>query len=206
MIEVAIAEDHQMFTDGVAMLLSSAEDIHLLSTAQNGQLFLKLLEEQVPDVALIDLSMPVMDGEQTINEMKKHYPQVKVIVLTMHDNPLRLKKLMQQGIAGYVLKEVGKQELLNAIRIVYAGSTYFSQEVMQRALMEEVHQGQGGALTKREIEVLRLIGEEYTTQQIAEKLFISTFTVDTHRKNLLSKLQVKNTVGLIKYALEQKIL
>lgn len=206
MINIAIAEDHQMFTDGVAMLLSSAEDIRLLGSAQNGQLFLKLLENQAPDVALIDLSMPVMDGEQTISEMKKFYPQVKVIVLTMHDNALRLKKLMQQGIAGYVLKEVGKQELLNAIRTVYAGGTCFSQEVMQRALMGEVHQGQGGVLTKREIEILRLIGEEYTSQQIAEKLFISTFTVDTHRKNLLSKLQVKNTVGLIKYALEQKIL
>lgn len=206
MINLAIAEDHQMFTDGVAMLLSSAEDIHLSGTAQNGQQFLDLLEKQAPDVALIDLSMPVMDGEQTIQEMQKHFPQVKVIVLTMHDSPQRLKKLMQQGIAGYVLKEVGKQELLNAIRAVYAGGTYFSQEVMQRALAEEVHQGQGGVLTKREIEVLRLIGEEYTTQQIAEKLFISTYTVDTHRKNLLSKLQVKNTVGLYKYALEQNIL
>lgn len=213
MIRIAIAEDHQMFIDGLKSLLTDENDIQLIGEALNGQELLKLLEKEVPAIALVDLNMPVMDGLTTIQQLNQRFPQVKIIVLTMYNSLPYLQKVTCLHIHGYLLKNAGKTELLQALRSVHAGKSYYSQEIAQ-LLMENAHrlhesnaQQQGESLlTKREIEVLRLLSEEYTTKEIADSLFLSVHTVETHRKNLLNKLQVKNTVGLVRYALEQKLI
>jgi DNA-binding NarL/FixJ family response regulator len=185
--------------------LLQLESFSAAGEALNGRELLSLIEQNMPHIALVDLNMPVMDGITTIQQLNQRFPKVKIIVLTMHNSLPYLQKVANHQVQGYLLKNSGKTELLQAIRSVYAGKLYYSHEIAQ-LLMEHAHRlheintnqqtGSDSLLTRREIEVLRLLGEEYTTKEIADKLFLSAHTVETHRKNLLHKLQVKNTVGL----------
>ncbi len=207
MIKIAIADDHQMFIDGIKSLLKGNKNMLVSVEANNGEQLLSLLKEHQTEVILMDVNMPVMDGIETTKQVKKLFPEIKVIMLTMFGTRDYIEKLLRAGANGYILKNTGKEELTIAIEKVMQGESYFSKEVTER-IMEGL-QGKKAEtnpmmveLTEREKDVLRLIAQELTSHEIAEKLFISFHTVETHRKNLISKLQVKNIAGLVKYAVQ----
>jgi len=207
MIKIAIADDHQMFIDGIKSLLKGNKNMLVSLEATNGEQLLSLLKEQPTEVILMDVNMPVMDGIEATKQVKQKYPDTRVIMLTMFSSKDYIEKLLRAGANGYVLKNTGKEELTTAIEKVMQGESYFSKEVTER-IMEGL-QGKKAEnnphmveLTEREKDVLRLIVQELTSHEIADKLFISFHTVETHRKNLISKLQVKNIAGLVKYAVQ----
>jgi len=208
MIKVMIADDHQMFVDGVKAILSQIENLEVIGEANDGEALLKLIAVNPPDVVLMDMNMPALNGLETTKIIVERYPSVKVIMLTMHDSSDYIQRLIKAGANGYVLKNTGKEELKLAIETVHAGDSYYSKEVTQRIMdaMNRKKEVQTNVmnveLTEREMDVLKLIAAEMTTNEIADKLCISSHTVETHRKNLISKLQVRNSMGLVKYAMQ----
>jgi DNA-binding NarL/FixJ family response regulator len=212
-IRLLIADDHRMLIDGIKALLRDAEDITVVAEAGNGAEVMTLLETTPVDLVLMDINMPVMNGIEATTHIGRLYPHIRVIALTMHSERTFISRVLKAGAAGYVLKNTGKPELLHAIRRVAVGETYFSSEVasvMMEQFMPNVLSRSRNAprelvheLTKREVEILKLIAQEMTNNEIAERLFISMYTVETHRKNLIRKTGVKNTVGLVKYAMQQ---
>lgn len=202
MIHIAIADDYQLFRDGLKLLLPHEEKIQVIWTAQNGKQVVSEMQNQQPDILLLDIQMPELNGIDVLQEVAKKYPRVKVIMLSMYVEKVYIEKVFQLGAAGYLLKNAGNEELVHAIKMVYDGHKYFAPEITQ-ALMnnkEEIR------LTKREEEVLILIAKEMSNPDIAAKLFLSVETVNSHRKNLMRKLDVKNTAGLVKYALQHKLI
>lgn len=212
MIKVVITDDHQIFIDGLKALLSIMEGVELVGEANNGLELLEVLKKQEVDIILMDVNMPEMDGIEATKEVLQQYPDMKVLMLTMFGTQDYIQKLLKAGAQGYLLKNTGRDELENAIRTLVGGGTYYSKEVTDRimeGLQKKKKQDQDYRLvelTEREKEVLVLIAEEMTTQEIADKLFISHHTVETHRKNLISKLNVRNVSGLVKYAVQQGML
>lgn len=208
MVNIVIADDHQMFIDGVKSLLKGEKEISVMGEALNGKLLLDLLQCKKPDIVLMDINMPEMDGIEATKQITLQFPELKVIVLSMHSNTEFIAGLIEAGASGYILKNTGKRELVEAIHRVAGGKTHFSVEItqmMMESFKNPVKKNQShelNQLTEREKEVLKLIAEECSTKEIAEKLFISPNTVETHRKNLFSKLKVKNLAGLVKYALQ----
>lgn len=207
MIRIAIADDHQMFIDGIKSLLKGNKNIQIVTEANNGEALLQHIANTPVNLILMDVNMPVMDGIETTKKVKELFPDIKVIMLTMFGTRDYIEKLLRAGANGYILKNTGKEELTTAIEKVMQGESYFSKEVTER-IMEGL-QGKKTEtnpmmveLTEREKDVLRLIAQELTSHEIADKLFISFHTVETHRKNLISKLQVKNIAGLVKYAVQ----
>jgi len=207
MIKVAIADDHQMFIDGIKSLIKGNKTIQVTAEANNGEALLQQIANTSVNVILMDVNMPVMDGIETTKKVKEMFPDIKVIMLTMFGTRDYIEKLLRAGANGYILKNTGKEELTTAIEKVMQGESYFSKEVTER-IMEGLQGKKTGTnpmmveLTEREKDVLRLIAQELTSHEIADKLFISFHTVETHRKNLISKLQVKNIAGLVKYAVQ----
>jgi DNA-binding NarL/FixJ family response regulator len=208
MIRIVIADDHQIFVDGLKALLGEEKDIQIVGEASNGQQVLAILADTPADMVLMDINMPGLDGLAATRKIHEQYPNVQVLALSMHDSSQYISDMMQAGASGYILKNTGKAELVEAIQSIHAGSPYYSPGVtatiMQSLRVSRRDDSKSTIeLSKREIEVIKLIAEELTTQEIAEKLFISQHTVETHRKNLLSKLNVRNTAGLVKYALQK---
>ena len=208
MIKVIIADDHQMFIDGLKSLLKTHKTISIVGEANNGAQVLELLTKTNADIILMDVNMLVMDGIEATKQVRQKYPDIKVLMLTMFNSRDYIEKVLRAGAHGYILKNTGKDELHEAIDKVVKGESFFSKEVTER-IMEGLQKKKsndtdpmGVELTDREKDVLKLIAEELTTQEIAEKLFISHHTVETHRKNLISKLNVKNIAGLVKYAIQ----
>lgn len=209
MIKIYIADDHQMFIDGIKSILKSNKNFSIVGDANTGVQLLAGLESIATDVILMDVNMPVMDGVEATKQVRQKYPNIKILMLTMFNTRDYIEKLLRVGAHGYILKNTGKEELTEAIEAVMRGESYFSKEVTER-IMEGLQKKKLNEsnpmlveLTEREKDVLRLIAQELTTQEIAEKLFISFHTVETHRKNLISKLAVRNTAGLVKYAVLQ---
>lgn len=202
MIELLIADDHQIFLDGLKSLLNGEEGISVIGEARNGRQVLTLLKTMSPHIILMDINMPEMNGLEATKQVVKEHPEAKVIMLTMHERADYITQMIEAGASGYLLKNSSRTDLMNGIRTVAEGGTYYSQEVTQ-AVMDSLRKGakqksrqEAASLTPREIQVLRLIAKENTTSEIAEALFISPHTVESHRKNLLSKLGKKNTAGL----------
>lgn len=207
MIKIIIADDHQMFIDGIKSLLVSERDMKVTGEALNGKEVLQLLETSAADIVLLDVNMPEMDGIEATKLIRQKYPQVKILMLTMYNNSEFIFGLINAGAAGYILKNTGKAELVTAIKTVHSGKTFYSKDVTETIIQNigqkpEEQKLVAVQLTEREKDVLKLIANEYNTQEIAEKLFISTHTVETHRKNLLSKLHAKNIAGLVKFAVQ----
>lgn len=207
MIKIIIADDHQMFIDGIKSLLVNEKGIKLVGEALNGKEVLSLLDKEKADIVLLDVNMPEMDGIEATKQIRQRYPLVKILMLTMYNNQEFVFGLMNAGASGYILKNTGKAELLEAIKSVNEGKTFYSKEVTETILQNftkkpEEQRVEAAHLTEREKDVLKLIAQEYNTQEIAAELFISTNTVETHRKNLLSKLQAKNIAGLVKFAIQ----
>ena len=212
MIRVLIADDHQMLREGIISMILGSSEIEIVGQAANGIEVLNMLEKTEVDVLLLDINMPHMDGVETCKKVHKLYPLVNVIALTMYDEGALITKMVRNGAKGYILKNTGKEKLTAAIRTVYNGKNFFSDSVKDALFMSmsPVLKSNSGAfipkLTKREKEIITLVINEFTTAEIAEKLFISVKTVETHRKNLLQKLNVRNTAGLVRIALEKDLL
>ena len=212
MIKVLITDDHQMFIDGIKALLVDSEEIHVVAMANNGEEALEKLKNQPIDVVIMDINMPVMNGIEATKQIKEKYPDVKILALTMYIEKELITEIVKAGATGYILKNTGKEELVNALTTIAKGEKFYSSDVALKMMDAKTtleyaedlkdHKNLNINLTKREEEILKLIAQEYTTTQIAEKLFISFFTVETHRKNLIRKLNVKNVAGLVKFAIK----
>lgn len=209
-INVVVIDDHKMFLQGVSLLLDTIEDITIIGTATSGQEALIHLENKLVDVVLLDINMPEMDGVTLSKIIKKKYPAVKILIVSTYSNVQIVSRLIRIGIDGYVLKNVGKEVLHNAITTIYNGGTYFTKEIAKKEQENKTklrkNQFYVTDLSKREKEILCLIAKEFTAAEISEHLFISINTVNTHRRNLLSKLNAKNTAGLVKYAVENGLM
>lgn len=212
MIKVLIADDHKIFRDGLKSLMEGESDIKVIGDAADGNQVLLLLQNLQPDVILMDISMGEAGGIATTQIVREKYPDIKVLVLSMHSESSYILKMLELGASGYMLKDAGKAEMLSAIRTVASGNSYYSSAVSAKLVEALTRRNKAVTkrddipLTPRELEMLKLIAEEYSNQEIANKLFISIRTVDTHKRNLLEKLKVKNTAGLVKYALKKGLL
>jgi len=209
MTSLLLADDHVLIRQGIAELLSQQAEIDVVATVSDGLEVLSYLEENKVDIILMDINMPKLNGIDTTKEVTKLYPNTKVIALTMHDSSGFIEQMLKAGAKGYLLKNCGQEELLTAISQVSEGQTYVgkdTQEALIQSLSGNKKVDMMPKLTRREKEVLTLIAEELTTNQIAEKLFLSLSTVESHRANLISKFGVKNSVGVIKKAIEYGLL
>ena len=209
MIRVFLVDDHQMVLDGISSILEDVENIKVVGTALNGEHALRALGVEGVDVLLLDINMPDMDGIEVVRQMEKKGVQINTLILTMHNNPQFTKQLIELGVEGCILKNSGKKELVYAINEVNEGRRYYGEDVTG-TLFDSLEKTKKAVdevlLTKREVEIIKLIATEFTTNEIAEKLMISSFTVDTHRKNIVNKLGVKNIAGLVKFAFEHQLI
>lgn len=207
MIHVLMADDHDLFTEALIALLADAGDIRFVGTASNGAEAVALaLANPDAHILIMDISMPEMDGIEAMKELRNRRCAIPVLALTQNSDGGSVTRAMKAGAAGYVIKTASKEEFLTAIRTVAAGDQYFSDTAKDALIfaMTGRERAVGGeiTLTNREREILKLIAAELTTNEIAERLFISSYTVETHRKNLIQKLNVRSLAGLVKYAVE----
>ncbi len=202
---VLTADDHQLFLDGIRMVLEASNDFAVVAEANNGLEVMERLQECEVDAVVLDIGMQEMDGIETAKAIKATYPQIPILMLTMYTHDSYIKRLIRVGVNGYILKENGQRELVTALRELVKGKKYFAPAVTQAVMRSfESNDNESEAqLTKREYEILRLVAQEYTTLEIAEKLFISESTVITHRKNIMLKMNVRNMAGMIKVATER---
>lgn len=210
-IKVLLVDDHQLIIDGLKSLMKNAGEIEITGTANNGREALRVLEILTIDVVLMDIDMPVMNGIDALKEIKKGKPAIKVIILSMHDESGMIKNLLALGADGYLLKSTSQDELISAIKKVSDGNKYFSTEVTLSLLNgsqsnSQLPKQQAEILTTREEEILKLIAEGYSNKEIGTRLFISHRTVDTHRTNLMKKLNTSNIAGLISYAIKSGLI
>jgi len=204
MIKILLADDHQMIREGLSALLSDAEDIQIVGTASNGKEVLEYLKSSETDLILMDINMPQLDGIQTTKKIKKQYPKVKVLILSMHNKEGYIKNAIEVGAKGYILKNTGKKELLLAIDRIMEGNTYFSQEVTETLVSNiRVGHSEGISLSKKEKDILELLSDGFTTAEISEKLVASQHTIETYRRNLLLKFDARNVSELIKISMKE---
>ena len=214
-VKILIVDDHPMIRHGIKSLLADEDKYEVAGEAGDGNEAIEKLGKEPYDLVIMDIKMPEKNGIDATEEIVKNYPDVKVLAISMYDEQRYIVKMLQAGALGYILKNTGKQELLSAINTVMKGESYFSQEVSAIMMTQFMSRKSAGeinpavediTLTRRETEIIRLIAEELTNSEIGDKLGISTRTVDTHRRNLLQKLDVKNTAGLVKYAIQHQLL
>jgi DNA-binding NarL/FixJ family response regulator len=212
-IRLALVDDQILFRQGIASLISSEAGFALVMEADNGNDFLANLKkmELLPDIVLMDMEMPGMDGMELNEVLHKHYPSIRVVVLSVHDGERLMARMIQAGACGYLFKNCNKEELVNAVRNVFSNGFYITPAVL-KAIQSPTAKGVITNiqsipidLSQREREVLMLICEEYGNAEIAEKLFISVRTVDGHRNNLLAKTGCHNTAGLVLFAVKHHI-
>jgi len=207
-INILLADDHQMVIDGLKSLLSSEKAIDVISEANNGQAAYEMIaaEPEKFNLLLTDISMPLLTGTELCRMVKDKYPHIQVLILSMYNNTPAIKEAISAEADGYILKNSGRTELLQAIHRITEGGTYFSQDIVPiiygQYNKQKLHDEQLKQLTAREQEVLRLIVKEHTSEEIGKQLFISKKTVDNHRQNLLEKTNCKSTVGLVKFAIK----
>lgn len=207
LINLLIVDDHQLVIDGLKSMLSSQKNYVVKGEALNGQQAIEMINSKPNEFQLIitDITMPLLSGIELCKIVKEKYPNIKVLVLSMHNSIAIVKDALNAEADGYMLKNTGQEEFVNAIGRILGDGTYFSQDILPIILnlfQREKKETLKNTLTQREKEVLELIVQEYTSKQIAEKLFISKQTVDTHRLNIMQKTNCKTLVGLIKYAIQ----
>ncbi len=207
-IRLLIVDDHLLFRDGIVALLQENAEIDVIGYANNGQEALEEVQRLDPDVILMDIAMPIMDGLEATQHIKKIRPNARILILSMHDETEYVRKIMQAGATGYVLKDVSSDELVRAIFTVHQGGTYFSSGASRSLFSVEGHgiADTKDPLTTREIEVLRLIAQGLCNKDIARTLEISARTVESHRQNLRGKLGIQTTAGLTHYAIEHHLI
>jgi len=203
-IRIVLVDDHPLVLEGISARLSEEGDIQIVGTASNGKEALDMIKAEKPDVVLMDVSMPVMDGLEAMEHLAQDHPSVRVLILSMHDDHEYIMRLMKLGAAGYVLKDVASDELITAIRTVSIGDTYISSRASERLFRSaEINPIRTeSVLTKREITVLTMLAEGQCNKEIANFLELSVRTVEAHRQNIKSKLGIHTPAGLTKYAIE----
>ncbi|HBS88962.1 MAG: hypothetical protein A2W91_05915 [Bacteroidetes bacterium GWF2_38_335] len=210
MVKVIVVEDHEIFRKGVITLLEDIKDIQVIGQAENGEAFIKLIERIKPDVVFMDVRMPVMDGIAATKKGLQIVPSMKVIALSMHSEEEYLEQMLEAGAMGFLLKNVSMTDIEKAIHTVLSGNRFFSEELMNILASKfikkpETTTSESIVFSGREHDILKLICEGYTNVEIGEKLFISNRTVDGHRAKMLSKIGAVNTVGLVIYAIKNKL-
>jgi DNA-binding NarL/FixJ family response regulator len=216
-IRILIADDHDVVRSGLRMLLRTSPDFSVAGEAADGDEAVRLVEKLKPDVAFMDISMPKLDGIEATALITQNHPETKVIIMTVHENEEYAYHVLRAGASGYLLKNASRKEIFEAVKSAMAGERFFSPGIsklivdgfMNRANEGNTHAGPeekrdaaaGQQLTKRELEVLQYIAQGYTNRQIAEALFLSFRTVNTHRANLMQKLNIHDTAGLVRHAI-----
>jgi DNA-binding NarL/FixJ family response regulator len=212
-IQVMVVDDHKMFVEGVQAIFSDSSHIQVVKTVHDGNEVMKSIENTPNlDIILLDINLPNINGLELTKLISKKYPTIKILILSMYNNAEYIKEVLKEGASGYVLKNTDHEELLNAIQSVFAGNQFYSQSVTQTMMNSFAKKSQRNntdilqvKISKREKEILSLIIKEHTAQEIANMLFISLHTVETHRSNLMSKLGVRNSAGLVRVALENNL-
>ncbi|MBI3005595.1 MAG: response regulator transcription factor [Ignavibacteriales bacterium] len=211
-IRVLLADDHALVRSGLIRLLEPHKDIVVIGEAEDGEEAIRMAKQLKPDVVVIDLSMPKVSGIEASKILKKECPSAHVLVLTMHENEEYVYQILKSGAGGYILKNAGRDEIATGIRSVAKGERFFSprvSEIMVEGYLKKAQEREKKTqepevpLTAREKEVLMLIAEGMNNQQIAEKLYISPRTADTHRTNIMQKLDIHDAANLVRYALER---
>ncbi|HEX8997270.1 MAG TPA: response regulator transcription factor [Ktedonobacterales bacterium] len=212
-IRVLLADDHTILRAGLRMMLDAQPDIEVVGEASDGKQALAEAQRLQPDVVLMDITMPEMNGIEATRQVKRALESTRVLILTMHENEEYLFQVLRAGASGYILKEAAGTELITAIRVVFSGRFYMSpsaQSMMVGDYLQRVRSGEErdsySALTEREREILKLVAEGHTNNQIAELLFISPKTVDTHRTHIMDKLNLHSRAELVKYAMRRGLL
>ncbi|GAK82728.1 DNA-binding response regulator LuxR family [Vibrio ponticus] len=204
-INVVIVDDHQVVLDGFIARLSLESDFKVIGTASNGVEAVEVVKALQPDVVLMDISMPLMNGIDATRIIKAECPEVKVLMLTMHDSREYIMKVMQSGAVGYMLKEISAEKMVQAIKTVEQGSTYFCESVRETLFSQGSLPAadKPNPLSRREEAVLKLVAQGYSSKKVASQLDISYRTVETHRQNIKHKLELSSTAELAKYAVER---
>jgi len=213
-IRILLADDHAILRAGLVRLLSEEPDIEVIGEADNGREAVQKVQELHPDIVLMDIGMPVMNGMEATKQIKKRDQEVKILVLTMHDNEEYLFQVLQAGASGYVLKKAADSDLVNAIHVVNRGDCFLypsAAKMVVEDYLEKLKHGQEptssfDTLTDREREILTLVAEGYTNREIAEALFISVKTVETHKANIMEKLNLHKRAELVRYAIKKGML
>ncbi|MEZ4722625.1 MAG: response regulator transcription factor [Flavobacteriales bacterium] len=208
MIEVLLCDDHKIFRDGIRATLAGVDDVCIIAEAETGIECLERMKEVLPDVVLLDISMPEMDGIECLQQIKLLYPFVKVIALTQFDEKRFIKQMMKFGADGYILKSTSKRELLLALNQVMKNRTYLA-EAADNALQEIVSEDPVSQLfpnlSTRERQIIKMLCHEHNTKQIAQQLEISFHTVESHRSNIFKKVGVSNLAGLVRWAVNNDL-
>lgn len=210
-IKLVIVDDHDLFREGLRFVLSKNPDFEVIDEASNGLEYLNKIKTVKPDIVLMDIDMPIMNGINATIKSLDLYPDLKIIVLSMHSDQEHYLKMIELGVKGFVLKDAGSKELTNAINEVYNNRNYFSQELLMKIILRKEQSPIGEKLIKqleisdRELEVLELMCKAHTNNQIADKLFISSKTVEGHKARLMDKTNTTNSVSLVLYAIKNHI-
>ncbi len=211
-IRVLLADDHTILRDGIRALLEDQSDMEVIGEAEDGLATVKLVAKLKPDVVVMDIAMPLLNGLEATRQIQRDYPEVKVLILTMHENEEYIRQVLAAGALGYVLKDAAARDLLGAIRTVNQGEAVLSPAITRLVIEDYLRWGDmrsedtSNGLTPREREVLQLIAEGYTNKEIAEILSLSVKTIQSHRTNLMNKLDLHDRGELIKYAIQKKII
>jgi DNA-binding NarL/FixJ family response regulator len=209
MVKVAIADDHPMVVEGICNMLQAYEDIRVLQQYHTGAALIEGLQQQVPDLLLLDIHLGKINSTDLLPMLKQQYPRLKILIVSAMDNPFLIKDILKKGVHGYVTKSIQPELLKQAIEQVYAGKTYIEPAVRERLLesvMPDTTRKIDARLTKREVEILQLICDGNNNYDIAEKLFLSHRTVENHRLSIYYKLDVKNVAELVKKAIFENII
>jgi len=212
-VRVLLAEDHTIVRKGLCSLLDGEAGIEVIGEAEDGRQAIKKVEQLLPDVVLMDIAMPGLNGLEATRQIKKRFPEVKVLILTMHANEEYIFQILRAGASGYVVKQAAPSELVSAIQAAYRGESFLSPSISRKVIEEYIRQAEATAekdsydqLTNREREVLQLIAEGHPNREIAEMLHISVKTVETHRAHLMDKLDIHSTAELTQYAIRKGVI
>jgi two-component system nitrate/nitrite response regulator NarL len=200
MIHIVLAEDHQSLIDGIKVFLEYEDDIKVIGEANDGERLLEIVRLKKPDVVLTDIRMPKMDGITATRYIKKEFPACKVVAFTMFEQDDAVAQMQAAGASGYIMKNASLKVVLEAIRTVAKGGQYFDAGI--KPMVSKLNTDE--PLSKRELEIVKLVGEGKTSQEIADLLYIGKTTVDTHRKNILKKLNLQGKTELLRYSVEKK--
>ncbi|MCD4834147.1 MAG: response regulator transcription factor [Bacteroidales bacterium] len=211
-IKIVLVDDHQMFRDGVKSVLSDEDNIEVIGEIGNGNDLYEVLKSIKPDVIITDISMPEISGIDIAKYVSENYPEIKILILSMHSNEEFITKALSAGANGYLPKDTSMNELLEAINTIYTGDNYFNKEISDTILKSIINKSKSAkenakneTLTKREKEIVNLVVDGLANKEIADKLFISVRTVDSHKNNIMQKLNLKSSVELVKYAIKNNL-
>ncbi len=210
--KILIVDDHKILLDSLSLLINSIEDMEVAGTLGDSRNVISFIAANSIDILVTDMNMPYSNGIDLTLKVRNLYPDLKILMLTVNDTAETIREAFQAGISGYITKKASKEELTTALHTILRGEKFFSNEVMKELLnpsvtvYEEANLHDLKALSARELEVIKLIAQEFSSSEIAERLFISPGTVENHRHNILQKLGVKNSIGIIKYALKYRLI